>query len=72
MPEDARESLEFTEEQLRAALRRVGREARQEAFAAGHPVIIVKDKTLVALHPDGTEEVLERLPPEAEALRDCS
>ena len=61
MPEDVPDGLEFTEEQLRAALRRVGEEARREAFAAGRPVIILKGTALIALHADGTEEVIERL-----------
>jgi hypothetical protein len=66
MPEDIPDGLEFTEEQLRAALRRVGREARRAAFAAGRPVIILKGTSLVALHADGTEEVIERLGPGAD------
>jgi hypothetical protein len=61
MPEDIDDGREFTDEQLRAALRRVGEEARREAFAAGLPVYILKGKSLVALHADGTEEVIEQL-----------
>jgi hypothetical protein len=61
MPEDIDDGREFTDEQLRAALRRVGEEARREAFAAGLPVIILKGRSLVALHADGTEEVIEQL-----------
>jgi len=49
---------EFTDEQLRAALRSVGETARREAFAAGRSVMIVKGASLVLLHPDGTEEVV--------------
>jgi hypothetical protein len=58
---DAGDTLEFTDEQLRAALRRVGRDARQAAFAAGKAVVYVKDGAIVALYPDGTEEVVELL-----------
>jgi hypothetical protein len=47
-------------------LRRVGEEARREAFAAGRPVIILKGTALIALHADGTEEVIERIGPPAE------
>jgi hypothetical protein len=47
---------EFTEEQLRAALKDVGEEARREAFAAGLPIIIAKDGRLVLLYADGSEE----------------
>ena len=72
MPEDVLDGQEFTDEQLRAALRRVGREARQAAFAAGYPVIVVKGRALVALHPDGREEIIEPLLPEAETARECS
>lgn len=64
MPEDHDEDLEFTEEQLRRVLRSVGEEARRSAFAAGRPVIFIKDKAIVALHADGREEILEYLPSE--------
>lgn len=69
MAENVVDDLEFTEEQLRAALRRVGREARQATFAAGQPVVVVKGMTLVALYPDGREEILEPLHREAESVR---
>jgi hypothetical protein len=61
MPEDVNDDREFTDEQLRAALRCVGEEARREAFAAGLPVYILKGRFLVALHADGTEEVIKQL-----------
>lgn len=53
--------LEFTDEQLRAALKRMGRDARTAAFSAGRPVIVVKGSSIVALHPDGSEEIIEAL-----------
>jgi hypothetical protein len=59
MSEEFVEDVEFTEEQLRAALKRVGREAREEAFAKGRPVFFVKNGTLIALHPDGSETVIK-------------
>jgi hypothetical protein len=70
MLESNTDGPEFTDEQLRAALKRVGRDARQAAFAAGRPVFIVKDKLLVALHADGTEEIIESLRSETESGRD--
>jgi hypothetical protein len=42
MPENDSEGMEFTDEQLRAALKRVGQEARRAAFAAGRPVSLSK------------------------------
>ena len=72
MPGDVLDGREFTDEQLRAALRRVGREARQSAFAAGYPVIVIKGMAIVALYPDGREEILETLRPEAEIVRERS
>ena len=61
MPESNRDGPEFSDEQLRAVLKRVGQDARQRAFAAGRPVFIVKGTSLVALHADGTEEIIECL-----------
>jgi hypothetical protein len=52
---------EFTDEQLRAALERVGRNARAAAFAAGRPVVVIKNDSLVELYPDGSEKILRPL-----------
>jgi hypothetical protein len=46
---------EFTDEQLQAALRRVGEDARREAFGLGRPVMIVRDGRLVLLYENGAE-----------------
>jgi len=72
MSENILDDREFTDEQLRAALRRAGREARQAAFAAGHPVFVIKGMAIVALYPDGREEILEPLRPETEIVRERS
>jgi hypothetical protein len=56
--------LEFTDEQMLAVLKRVGDNARQAAFSAGLPIMIVKDAQLVLVHPSGTEEVVAPLRPE--------
>ena len=61
MQENEIDVPEFTDEQLRAALLRVGKEARERAFAAGLPVVVVQGKALVAMHPDGSVEFLEAL-----------
>lgn len=66
--ENDHDEPEFTDEQLRAALRRVGEDARREAFAAGRPVFIIKGTSLVALHADGTEEILKTLRPELDGV----
>ncbi len=71
MQECDNDAPEFTDEQLRAALKRVGRDARQEAFAAGRPIIIVKGRAIVALHPDGSEEIVEPLPLNTDAAAEC-
>jgi hypothetical protein len=68
MQENGRDGVEFSDEQLRAALKRVGKDARQAAFAAGRPVVVVKNSLLVALFPDGTEQILESLAPENDTL----
>jgi hypothetical protein len=59
MSEELAEDMEFTEEQLRAALKRVGREAQQQAFDKGRPVFFVKNGALIARHPDGSETVIK-------------
>ena len=58
MSEEIAEDVEFTEDQLRAALKRVGRDAQQEAFARGRPVYFVKNGSLIALYADGSETVI--------------
>lgn len=60
---------EFTDEQLREALKRVGSDARQAAFAAGRPILIVREGQLVEQHADGTERYLgpAQAPPAADA-----
>lgn len=55
------DDLEFTDEQLRAALKRIGRDVRQAAFAAGQPIIFAKGSSIVALYSDGREEIIETL-----------
>ena len=62
MTDDTDEDLEFTPEALRAALKRVGEDARREAFAAGRAIMVAEDGQLVLLHPDGTRELLGPLP----------
>lgn len=64
MADELFDDLEFTEEQLHKVLRSVGEEARRSAFAKGQPVIFLKGRSIVALHPDGREEIIEILPPE--------
>jgi hypothetical protein len=61
MPDDVIDEPEFTDEQLRALLHRVAQVARAKAFAAGLPVHFIKNGAIVALHPDGTEEVVKLL-----------
>ncbi len=70
MQENNGDMPEFTDEQLRAALKRVGRDARQAAFAAGRPIVVVKDNAIVALHPDGREEIIKPLCPRPDATRE--
>jgi hypothetical protein len=67
MSHESVEDVEFTDEQLRAALKRVGRDARQQAFAGGRPIFFVKNGSLIALHPDGTEQVIKPAPAGARA-----
>jgi hypothetical protein len=66
MQDNDLDDREFTDEDLRAALKRVGQQAREAAFAAGRPVFVIKGNSLVAVHPDGTEEIVESLPPKSD------
>jgi hypothetical protein len=50
---------EFTDEQLRKVLKRVGEEARRRAFAAGRPVTVLEGANLVHIWPDGRREVIQ-------------
>jgi hypothetical protein len=47
---------EFTDEQLRAAIKGIGKEARQAAFTAGRAVLVAKNSRMVLLYADGTEK----------------
>lgn len=67
MSDQLAEEAEFAEDQLRAALKRVGSEARREAFAKGLPVFFVKNGALIALYPDGSETVIKQTPIAADA-----
>lgn len=62
MMDDDLQDPEFTDEQLRAVLKRVGSDARQAAFAAGRPIMIAKKSHLVLIYPDGAEEIVAPLP----------
>ena len=53
------EAPEFSDEQLRDALKRVGTEAQRISFVAGRPIVYLKGKYLIALHQNGTEQVLK-------------
>lgn len=48
---------EFSDEQLRAALKRMGEEARQKTFSAGLPVMVIEDGKFILIFPDGSRKV---------------
>lgn len=50
---------EATEEEILAALRHVGETARREAFAAGHPIVFLRDGRIVRQYPDGSEDYVD-------------
>lgn len=64
MKTDNIDAPEFTDEQLRTALKRIGRDARQAAFAVGRPILIIRDAQLIEMHADGTERVVGPVRPE--------
>ncbi len=51
----ADDSREFTDEELLAALERMGQEVEREAFAAGQPYVVMRGSDLVWIYPDGHE-----------------
>jgi hypothetical protein len=55
------EQPEFSDSQLRDALKRVGRDARQATFDTGMPIIVFKDKQLVQVYSDGREVAVQSL-----------
>lgn len=61
MQDNDDDDREFTDEQLRAALKGMGEDARKEAFAAGLPVVVLKGSAIVALFPDGSEKIIKTL-----------
>jgi hypothetical protein len=65
MPTEAREQSEFTDAELKDALKRVGEDARRAAFQSGHPVAFLKDGKLVQVFPDGREIAVPSAEPEA-------
>lgn len=58
MLEQETDQPEFSDEELRAALSRVGREARDTAFSHGQPIVILRDHVLVQVFADGREVIL--------------
>jgi hypothetical protein len=50
---------ELDPKQLQEALVEVGRTAREKAFAAGQPVVLLKEGRLVWVYADGTERAVE-------------
>ena len=49
------EPREFTDQQLHAALKRVGEQAKKQAFSAGKPIVVLRGTQLVWIYPDGRE-----------------
>jgi hypothetical protein len=62
---------EFTDQQLRDALQRVGTEARHASFDAGQPIVFLKDNVLIALYRDGREVVLKSVQNGIDAVGDA-
>lgn len=59
MDESETDLPEPTDEEILAALRHVGETARREAFAAGQPIVFLRDGKIVRQFPDGTEVPVE-------------
>jgi hypothetical protein len=56
---EVNEQAEFSDTQLRAALKRVGEDARSAAFKAGRPVTAFKGQQLIQVFPDGHEVTID-------------
>ena len=55
---DTSEREEFTDQQLRKALKQVGVDAKRIAFAKRRPVFVLRHNQLVAVHRDGRVETV--------------
>lgn len=53
---------EFSDDELRAALKRMGTEVRRATKAAHRPIIVFKNGTIVAIDAKGKETIIEPLP----------
>jgi hypothetical protein len=52
---------EFSDSQLRDALKRVGRDARQATFKTGMSIVVLKGQKLVRVYEDGREVAVQSL-----------
>ena len=64
MPADIEDDFEdsVNPAAIEQALHQMGQRAREEAFAAGLTVLVMRSGRLVKLYPDGLEEDLGTLP----------
>jgi hypothetical protein len=58
---------EFSDSQLRDALQRVGRDARQATFKTGRPIVVYKGKKLIRVYQDGREVAVQSIDQSAHA-----
>ena len=52
---------EFTDQELRDALKRVGSDEHRALFNAGQPIVFLQGQNLIARYKDGREVVLKRV-----------
>lgn len=57
--EEIVEVAEFTDKQLRDALKQIGIRAKQSAFEKHRPIFVFRDGHLIALHRDGSTNLIQ-------------
>jgi hypothetical protein len=49
---------EFSDNELRAALKRAGQTARRATFETGRPIVVYRDNQLIGVYQDGHQVIL--------------
>lgn len=62
-------SLHFLEEHIPELAEAATKQAYWAALATGSSVLICENATLVEVHPDGTRQIIKKLPPQVRVTK---